>query len=916
VLRKDVAPGGALTPIFSSILPNSFFKSCSLFGRQYFGFGNGTNGTDLPRQYDDTNFDRISQVGPGAAPTGVDETAIYTIAAPAAGASMIAPTAVQAGPTGATQVGNLVTLLLPAFFPGIPIPIGTSVLVAGMGVAGYNGTYPITGYFPAGSINALTAIQYVAPTSGLAASGGGTVDFGWAFFTTTTNLVGFVSGLKVTVAGVGVAGYNGTWTTYPNTATSFQAFIGLFGLGTSGNGTAVVVGNIAAGKHQLSVIFVTRSGYYTKPAPPNSWTATGAKRVVVSNIPIGPPNVIARVLCFTAVNQSSFYHLGPLGLTIASSNMYIPDNTTTSLTVDFTDAVLLLGTLDDPLFLQIELPPVAGVIDYSNRLFALGEQANIQSFLNLTFDGGFSNLTSAITGNPPNLPLGWTPDAVFSPGGGSANVGGKAVIFGDAYTITGDGATATRGKITQGAAISYLLNPIFQPNTAYTVRARIFQVGAAQGTIHVNLQSTSGAFTTVGISQAAGTLTGTYALYSGNLTSGLAAIPTDLLLQVYADGTPTNNGVFVVDNIEIFPTNAQFDNSTWRASKGQLIIQGQESFDLQTGKIDYNLNDGQSNRCAFKIRERLYLVKEHSFGVTQDDGVDEPSFWTVDDVSKKVGTPSVNGVGIGEDWVVIAHRTGLYIFWGGEVLKISEEIQQLWDTINWLYGWTIAVTVDTKKRRIFICAPFGAATQPNKTLVLDYHDVGSDASAIASNPPIHLTYTGAKRAFDRARKWCPWTISANCVAQIEQANGTTQVYFGSNDGTGNINVLDDTGTVFTDNGNFIPSYYTTSFLPDRETKQGLQLSQHRNSFQYLTTFSQGVGTIGITVYLASLSNAIALNPQLLVNPAVKDIEMGINQNIERMAVKVSSSGAGNWFDLQNLILNAKTDPWASTRGVN
>jgi len=62
-------------------------------------------------------------------------------------------------------------------------------------------------------------------------------------------------------------------------------------------------------------------------------------------------------------------------------------------------------------------------------------------------------------------------------------------------------------------------------------------------------------------------------------------------------------------------------------------------------------------------------VKEHSLYVTQDDGTNEPSLWAIAEVSRKVGTPSVRGVGIGEDWVVIAHRTGLYIFSGGEPSK-------------------------------------------------------------------------------------------------------------------------------------------------------------------------------------------------------------------------------------------------------
>ena len=130
------------------------------------------------------------------------------------------------------------------------------------------------------------------------------------------------------------------------------------------------------------------------------------------------------------------------------------------------------------------------------------------------------------------------------------------------------------------------------------------------------------------------------------------------------------------------------------------------------------------------------------------------------EVSRKVGTPSVRGVGIGEDWVVIAHRTGLYIFSGGEPIKISQEIQPTWNQINWQYGHTLWVTVDTKERRIFVGVPLGTATSPNKILMLDYRDL-DDADLIASRPPINITYSGRKTATDKTRKWSPWSIAAN-----------------------------------------------------------------------------------------------------------------------------------------------------------
>jgi hypothetical protein len=906
ILRKDVAPGGALTTISSAILPGSFIKSTSLFGREYLAMNNGTNGVDIPRQYDDTNFDRISQCGPGAAPAVVDEAIVLTIVASANGTSEPVAANIANSPNGAVQTGNIVTITVTSVL-GV-LGVGAHVVIAGVGVAGYNGTQIVT------AILNNAQFQYILATSGLAASGGGTAQSCIAQYTTVQNYLpnGLVVGQSVTIAGVGVAGYNGTFNVFAQGGqTVFFVDLGVANLAASGGGTVTLNGNIPAGKHQLSVIFVTRNKYYTKPAPPITWTAGGGKRAIIGNIPIGPPNVIARVLCFTAVNGASFYHLGPTGLTLATSNMYIADNSTTTLTVDFTDQLLLLGTLDDPLFNQIELPPVAGIIDYSTRLFAWGEQGNLQNLLNLSFDGGFT------TGMLPLIPLGWTPDATLYPGGASAINQGQPVVFGDAFAIFGNGATAVRGKITQTLATDYLGNPILLPNTAYSVRARI-QVNAAAGagTMHIGLTSASQGILITGISLAWNQLTQTYLAYSAPITAGLAAIPSDLLLNVYVDGTPNNTAIFLIDDIQIFPTNAQFNNSNVRGSKGQLNTQGQESYDSQTGLIQVSLNDGQSVRTAFKIRERLYFVKEHGFYVTQDDGVNECSSWQVLDVSKKVGTPSINGVGIGEDWVVIAHRTGLYLFWGGEPQKISQEIQPTWDTINWQYGSTISVTVDTRKKRMLVCAPFGASTIPNKTLVLDYHDVGDDPTAIAGSPPIHLTYTGRKTAFDRARKWCPWTIPANSIAQIEQANLQTLVYFGSNDGTGRINQLDDTGTVFTDNGAVIPSYYTTAFFVEQSMEQALRLNTHRKLFQYLTMYTQGSGTVGVTVYLDSLLNAIVLNPQTLSNPAMKDIEMTTNQLIERMAVKLSSSGVGQWFDFQKMTVNAKPDPWAAVRGIN
>ncbi len=75
--------------------------------------------------------------------------------------------------------------------------------VAGVGVSGYNGTFPIV------SVPSSTQFTYIAGASGLAASGGGTAASATATIQTAA-AHGFIVGQLVTTTNIGVAGYNGT----------------------------------------------------------------------------------------------------------------------------------------------------------------------------------------------------------------------------------------------------------------------------------------------------------------------------------------------------------------------------------------------------------------------------------------------------------------------------------------------------------------------------------------------------------------------------------------------------------------------------------------------------------------------------------------------------------------------------------
>ncbi|HEV2305984.1 MAG TPA: hypothetical protein VGR93_10725 [Candidatus Acidoferrales bacterium] len=636
---------------------------------------------------------------------------------------------------------------------------------------------------------------------------------------------------------------------------------------------SVNAGSVSPGAHQCVVIFVTRQGYWTAPSPPVTWTAAGNKKVSITNIPTGPSNIVQRLLAFTGAAGASFYQV--------PATMTINDNVTTSLEVDFTDDILLAGVSMDNLFQNVELPDQLGVIAYSDRLFWWGERAKMPNWRNVTFDGGWD-----ASGN--NRPLGWQLGSTFSAGGSREP---SDSVWGDAYRVTADGATIERGHIQQNALTDVNGNPLLQNNTDYSVRARVKRTaGLAQGAFRINCYSPSQGFVGSGLAVTALQATTSYQEFIAELLPPETSLPNDLVLQVYADGTPAPSGEsFLVDCIEIYPTNAAQNPSIVRASRNS----DPEAYDGVQGLIEIAVNNGQAIRAAFVIRNNLYFVKERSFYVTADNGTSEPAFWDVEEVSNSVGTPSAHGVGVGEDWVVIASRAGLYLFAGGEPIKLSQEIQPTWDAINWQYGSSLWVTVDTQHKRIYVGVPMGASTVPNEILTLDYSESFAD--------PLLASGSG------QSRKWAPWFISANCGALIERSNGTATFFLGNNSANGKIYQL--TEGQFSDDGAAVNSYYTTAFL-SRTGATG------RDLFGYLTLYAQGAGVLNVSAFTPGDASQVSLGALALASPAPQDLELMTNINTERASFQFGTSAAGSWFSLTKLVPWAKPAPWSLIRGHN
>jgi hypothetical protein len=650
--------------------------------------------------------------------------------------------------------------------------------------------------------------------------------------------------------------------------------------GGPGEGPVVIdsaaSGNISAGVHQVSVIFVTRQGYWTAPSPVTSWTAVGGKKASVTDIPTGPANVVGRLLAFTAAGSADFYQV--------PATMTINDNTTTSLTVDFDDTTLLAGESMDEQFGLVVLPNQLGVIDYSDRLFWWGERSMMSNWNNLGFEGGWD----ASGGRP----LGWTLDPTFGAGGSRESAD---TVWGDAYRITANGFSTARGMISIGAAKDPSRNSLLVQNTDYSLRARVKRsANLALGTLRINCFSPTQGAIGVGLAVTALQATTTYVEYTADLMPAQASIPSDAVLRVYADGVPGPAGEsFLVDEIEIFATASPQNSSLVRGSRALDA----ESYDGVTGLMEVAVNNGQGIRAAFKLRNYLCFVKERSLFVTQDDGVNEPSLWSIEEMSNAVGTPSAHGVGVGEEWVVIAGRDGLYFFDGGNPVKLSQEIQPTWDQINWGSGQTLWVTVDAQQKRILVGVPMGAATQPSAVLMLDYSEGFGDPLATMLTSPGH------------GRKWSQWSIAANSCASVERADGTAEIFLGNNSANqpANGKVYGLIAGATTDDGTAIESFYTTAYL----SRTGLS---GRNLFGYLTGRVQGAGNLSVAALLSGGAEQ-GLGNWAMASPALEDMELFTNVKAERVAYQVSAGAtAGDWFAVTKLVGWAKAEPWAVVRG--
>lgn len=725
--------------------------------------------------------------------------------------------------------------------------------------------------------------------------------------------------------------------------------------GNANNGTIAVVGGtiqpIGAGTRQGIVFFIYESGYWTQASSPATFTVSSdANYILASNIPLGPPGVKGRGIAFTEAGQNgvagaNFYVIeNPVTVTVGqSSTTYtstiINDNVSTSAKFTFVDSVLLDSTAIDiqgqNLFNLIELGSSAWCVPYASRMFyglQLNKIDNWTTGGGLTFDSGYlPNSGGTIT------PLGWS----LFPTANEINLITSQVTGQSLYIKNTTGSTQSQmGMVSQTAYQDAYQVPIVQNNTAYSVRVAVSCPSGIQlGTLIVD-------FTDYNSGIGFGVTYGSFTVPFSSIGTTTTVFSGELLTNVFTTGVSSNLNIRVwiqnmgngadcaIDRIEVYPTLEPY----LKAQVYGSYINDLESIDASGtgGIIDTSTENSQSCMGGFVMRDVLYLLKTNSMYSTESDPNTEPGGWDLREVSNKVGTIGIHSYDSGEEWMVTACRQGIYGFNGGQPQKISLEIWNLWELINWDAGNTIVLRNDITNKRI-LCAipvptgtnpvtgvglpstkwlPFASynpnPTTPNIMLMLNYQGM-SDFNELVASPEVHTTMFGALAAVDMKRKWSIWQIPTPYMDFILQQNGEDAPLYICN-GIDSSKIYQLMSTQLSDDGQAINSLYTTYGFVNATKAATLPIfGFHAKRYTVLQVTANGAGLGQVRI----LPNTI--NPQFpytvpvglpLADPAQDDYFRPINVKGNRAFIEISTNAVGSWFNFSKALLTGKADPWS------
>ncbi len=715
--------------------------------------------------------------------------------------------------------------------------------------------------------------------------------------------------------------------------------------GSSSGGFITLIGSssvvLSQGVRRGTCFFITRNGYWSRPAPPVEFgTGADTNYIVVTNIPIGGPDVIARAIVFTEAGQNdqpgaSYYTIPePVqfvynNVNYLSSSLIIWDNTTTQAQFTFSDPVLINANnqVDAPgqdLFALNYLSDAAWNAQYMGRSIYGRVNNKVNNFLGMTFGSYIDNPGSNL------IPAGWSLDPSSNPSNSLPTLLNSPILNGLSYYINNQtGNTAPiLNMIYQSAYQDWENVPILQNQTPYSVRV------VCRTPSNANIGSLNVDLTTYNIGSGFGQTYGTFSLplsdmtsymktYTGTLlTSNNLTIPDALQLRLYAANLGANADI-EIDSLEIYPTIDPVNLTELTVSYTNDL----ESFDGDTGGIDTTTTNQQPANGAITILNKLYILKESSMGYVDDTPNQEPADWNpYKEISNVCGACGINAYDVGEEWLVTACQNGLFAFNGGAPIELQLEVPDIWKSINWTYGHTIVVRNDVANRRILVAVPMATPnqwcptfpinsnpTQPNVIIMLNYAGIGSIEELI-NGMGMHVTIVGKIAVHDLKRKWSLWSIPTPYMAICKRDQLTAQMLIGNGINSSKIYNLGSYSSGEDDGVPFYSSYMTYGAISQEKAKEAPQFGILNKRFAYFDALLTGSGTANVAFYPNTLtSNAWSIPGGLQLTPnSFQDQAGALDLYGQRLFTEFSVNG--NWFNLSRFTLAGQADTWRPING--
>ena len=464
------------------------------------------------------------------------------------------------------------------------------------------------------------------------------------------------------------------------------------------------------------------------------------------------------------------------------------------------------------------------------------------------------------------------------------------------------------GKLQQSFYEDAYSDTIAEPDTNYMIR--VYLIGA--GTFQAQISSVATSFSAT--ATVTFTKTGWYTAVFNATTPSV--IPNDMVFSIYGV-----SGAFGVDELSVIFADQPNNDTEAKFSYEDNL----EGFDGLTGIAGPEDDQTAINNWGV-IRDTLYCSTGGSLHETNDNGTTEPADWGFRHVADNCGSwgisalaRNVQGIGsAGKEWLIWSGPDGVQIFSGQQPIKVSQEIQSLWDQLDQTQAQLCWSANDQVVKRCYFGYPSNGTV---KMVPLDYRNL--DGEAIAQSPPIHISFTGKMIASDLTRKWTRWNLPMNYGGVMYRPGDESpqMVFSGGTIGSNVYTLLSSAAFPPDDDYGQIFSYYVTYFFVSHEAEQALQLDSHRKLYQFGSSFIEGVGYYNVTPLGQTLTNAFPATPnQALASDQPFDLEFGLNAEASRCAFKIQSfpllGQTANGFSLQKLVINMRKAPWAGIRGSN